>query len=344
MHLKPPKVKRNNPPWLLIGLLALAVIVGGTVLALAVPTAPKPTRVVAQPSLSTPPQTPSPGVSSSIASSSPSPSASRSTTPSAGSREPLNPRRANCAPRPSRCGLPDGTNTGVPPGTRLTVLNGDQKITRAGTVIDGKDIRGCVEIEAPRVTIRRSKISCTGFYVVANFAERYSGGGALLQDVEISCQRSNGTGVGDYGLTAVRVNIHDCENGFDIDNTITVRDSYIHDPYNTADNHADGIQLNPGRKIVITHNTIFAPRATSAIIGHRIGNSEVLVSGNLLSGGAYTLYCPNVPTTEFRVVNNRFSTIDSPKGGAYGPWTFCENAAVVTGNVWDATLKRLNPR
>ena len=67
----------------------------------------------------------------------------------------------NCAPRPSRCGFPDETNTGVPPGVKLAVLNGNQEIKKPGTVIDGKDIRGCVDVMAANVTIRRSKISCT---------------------------------------------------------------------------------------------------------------------------------------------------------------------------------------
>ena len=29
-----------------------------------------------------------------------------------------------CMPKPSACGFPDATNTGVPPGTPLTVVNG----------------------------------------------------------------------------------------------------------------------------------------------------------------------------------------------------------------------------
>lgn len=340
----------NNPPdgrkWWLIGLLAL-VVVGGTVLAVSAPRHSRSTSAdVALPGSSAPAPTPSAGASLS-ASPSGSPSASPSAPPSAShsaaatakASSPPDPRRPNCAPRPSGCGFPDGTNTGVPAGTRLTVLNGNLKITKAGTVIDGKDIHGCVEIAAPKVTIRRSRIACQDFFVVASFAERYTGGGALVQDVEIDCLNSNATAIGSYGLTAVRVNVHGCENGFDIDNTITVRDSYIHDPHSTAENHADGIQLNPGGQIVITHNTIFAAEGTSAIHTPPSGNSNVLVSGNLMAGGAYTLYCPRDSSTDFRVVDNRFSTLVSPKGGAYGPWADCAKAAAVTGNVWDATLR-----
>lgn len=343
--------------WWLIGVLVV-VVVGGTVL-VGTPWRSRSTTAGApRPAPPTPLPSPLPS-DSSVPSGSPAASAGAAsaasasgTSPGAASASaagpaparppaggPPDPRRPNCASRPSGCGFPDGTNTGVPTGTKLAVREGNQKITAAGAVIDGQDIRGCVEIAAPDVTIRRSRIACRDFFVVASFAERYAGGGALVQDVEIDCQNSGSTGIGSYGLTAVRVNVHGCENGFDIDNTITVRDSYIHDLYSTAENHADGIQLNPGAQIVITHNTISAATGTSAIHTPRSGNSDVLVSGNLMSGGAYTLYCPQDSSTNFRVIDNRFSTLVSPKGGAYGPWAYCAKAAAVTNNVWDATMQ-----
>jgi hypothetical protein len=85
------------------------------------------------------------------------------------------------------------------------------------------------------------------------------------------------------------------------------------------------------------------PASTAAIISNPDKNSDVLVSGNLLSGGAYTLYCPRDRSTGYRVIGNRFSTVAGPKGGEYGPWTDCAKAAEVTGNVWDATLEPLDP-
>ncbi len=340
--------------WWLIGVLVV-VVVGGTVLVGApwrsrstTAGAPRPAPPTPWPSpwdsrvpSGSPYTSASPASASAASVSGTSPGAVSASAapgrPTAGG--PPDPRQPNCASRPSGCGFPDGTNTGVPTGTKLAVREGNQKITAAGTVIDGQDIRGCVEIAAPDVTIRRSRIACRDFFVVASFAERYAGGRALVQDVEIDCQNSDGTGIGSYGLTAVRVNIHGCENGLDIDNTITVRDSYIHDLYSTAENHADGIQLNPGAQITITHNTISAATGTSAIHTPRSGNSDVLVSGNLMSGGAYTLYCPQDSSTNFRVIGNRFSTLVSPKGGAYGPWAYCAKAAAVTNNVWDATMR-----
>jgi hypothetical protein len=75
--------------------------------------------------------------------------------PSAGPAvDPQRKGQPDCAPKPSDCGYPDATNTGVPAGTKLEVMTGDQKITEAGTVIEGKDIRGCITVVAPHVTIR----------------------------------------------------------------------------------------------------------------------------------------------------------------------------------------------
>jgi hypothetical protein len=245
----------------------------------------------------------------------------------------------NCAPHPSACGFPDGSNTGVPAGTKLTVVTGNQKITTAGTVIDGEDIRGCVEVDAPDVTIRRSKISCTDFFVVYVPTKLNTGNGLVVQDVTISCRKTSGTGIGSFDFTAVRVDISGCENGYDIDTGVTVRDSYVHDPYTTAQNHADGAQFSAGGHITMTHNTIFMPGSTSAIISHADGDTDVLISGNLLSGGAFTLYCPRDSSAGYRVIDNRFSTIAGANGGQYGPWQYCDKVAQVSGNVWDATLK-----
>ncbi|MEV0384656.1 hypothetical protein [Nonomuraea sp. NPDC050643] len=247
----------------------------------------------------------------------------------------------NCALKPSRCGYPDATNTGVPAGTKLTVVNGHLSITKAGTVIDGKDIRGCVLVKAPNVTIRRSKVTCTGHYAIGSFVEEYKGGGLLIEDVEVDCRDHHTTGVGSYGMTARRLDIHGCENGFDTDDTTSVLDSYIHDLYEGATGHADGIQLAGGSNIRIRHNTIFAPGGTAAIISHPTKNANVLVENNFLAGGAYTLYCPRRSSSDYRVVGNRFGRQFSVKGGAYGAWTDCRKVSVVRDNFWDNNLKPL---
>jgi hypothetical protein len=245
----------------------------------------------------------------------------------------------NCAVAPSGCGLPDETNTGVVGGTPLTRIDGDVTVTVAGTVIEGKDIRGCVRVLAPNVTIRNSKVTCTFAYAI--LIEARAGGNLLVEDVEVDCLNSPTNGIGEYGVTVRRVNIHGCGNGLDIDGNFTVEGSYIHDLYTDNDSHADGIQLTGGSNIIIAGNTIYATAlGTSAIISHPTNNSDVLITGNLLAGGAYTLYCPQ-SSSNFRVIDNRFSTIYYPLAGTFGPWTDCQTVAELSGNVWDTTLEVL---
>ncbi len=145
--------------------------------------------------------------------------------------------------------------------------------------------------------------------------------------------------MGSYGVTGRRLNIHNCENGFDVDSSVTVADSYIHDLFEGSSGHSDGIQLAVGTHVTISHNTIFNPGGTSAIISNGSAVSDVTVTGNLLAGGAYSLYCPKGAVGSYRVISNRFSTLFSAKSGAYGPWTDCGNAGQVSGNVWDNTLQ-----
>jgi hypothetical protein len=252
------------------------------------------------------------------------------------------PVRANCGSDPGGCGLPDASNTGVPAGMKLTTQNGDLEVRTAGAVISNKNINGCITVLAAHVTIKDTKISCPGYYGIL-FDSSINASGLLIEDVEINCLDTNTTGVASHGLTARRLNIHGCENGFSIDNTSTVEDSYMHDFYQGATGHADGIQLEGGADITISHNTILDLVGTSAIISDPSQNSNVLVSANLMAGGSYTLYCPRDSSTNYRVIGNRFSRMYYPKGGQYGPWSDCNKVAVLTGNLWDNDLSTVPP-
>ena len=168
-----------------------------------------------------------------------------------------------------------------------------------------------------------------------------------VRDSTIDCGGEPGTGLGDRNMVVVRVEILGCVNGFDADSFITVRNSYIHDLYNEpeGDPHTDGIQSGVAERLRIVHNVIFgfttgckapAPlgcNGTSALI---LGGQpdlatarHTLIRRNLLAGGAYTLYCPNLPPTDFAIVENRFSEIYSPKVGEYGAMTGCGRPGVV---------------
>ena len=300
---------------------------------------------------------PSPSASPSA---SPSPSPSPSDTPTDPGKPPTG--GGSCAlPK-----FPDAGCTGVPAGTALTVVNGNQVIDKPGTVIDGKDIRGCVTVNAPGVTIRRSKVSCRSSIVIGSFDGVYTGAGLTIEDTEVSCLGTNGTGIGDTNFTATRVNVHDCENGFDLDQLVRIQDSYLHNLFNSPESHTDGIQLSShyqlaggkysrdasGRPVVIPnavnitirHNTIYDYNTadhqdgTSAIISNRGSDTNVLIQDNLMAGGAYTLYCDGGTGTNYRVINNHFSMQFHAKVGFYGATTGCSDETY-TGNVIHETGK-----
>jgi len=234
-------------------------------------------------------------------------------------------------PPPPPTGFPNASNTGVPAGTTLTAYTGPSNITTAGTVINGKSI-GCLQISAPGVVIRNSKISCNGFYALL---QESGGAPMLIEDSEIDCQGSNGTGLADSNFTARRLDISGCENGLSINHDMTIEDSYIHDLTNSAEAHLDGIQFDPyvnANNITIRHNTIYGMGSdgsfgTSAIIDHSFRqNSNVLIDGNLMAGGAATIYCSiGFTGINYRVTNNAFSTKFKSTVGFYFPSTECSD-------------------
>jgi len=241
------------------------------------------------------------------------------------------------------CALPNyptASCTGVPTGTALATINSDVTISITGYILENKNVNGCVIVQAANVIIRKSKITCTSFYAIASYAAS-DDGGLVVEDVEIDCANHNSTGISYQGLTVRRANIHNCENGLDAYRDVTLVDSYIHDIYEGATGHGDGLQSANGSNLTITHNTIYANNTTSAInINNSSGGpttTNTTISYNLLAGGAYTLYCPIPASVNFKILSNRFSRLFYPNGGTYGPQADCQDESQTTGNVWHDT-------
>ncbi len=234
----------------------------------------------------------------------PTPTATRTPTPTPTTTVTAPPGRA-CAPNPSGCGFPDATNTGVPAGTPLHVVNGDLYVTTAGQVITGAEVHGCVFVQADNVTIRDSKVNCRENYGIRGFASGKDFFDLTLIDDEIDCGATNTTGVAYAHFTALRLNIHGCENGFAISDDATIRDTYVHNLFTGNGAHADGAQLTDGAGgITFEHNTLVAPLSNSAIIMWTQDdpqNHDVLVDRNLLVGGGWTLYCPRMDANNVRI-------------------------------------------
>jgi hypothetical protein len=261
---------------------------------------------------------------------------------------------------PTATGYPDASNTGVPAGTTLTAYTGPSTISTPNTVISGKTM-GCINVVAEGVVIRNSRISCSGSAVNVNDPVLYGKTPLLIEDSEITCNNGSGaTGVAEAHFTLRRVNIHHCENGLSVNQDVTIEDSYIHDLDMAEGAHTDGIQLSFGhwngssypccaKNVTVRHNTILGGDdaghfATSAIISNKLGPDEnVLIDGNLMAGGAYTLFCDQQGFTgiNYRVTNNRFSTRYSSKVGYFGASTDCSDE-VRSGNVIHETGQSLS--
>lgn len=245
---------------------------------------------------------------------------------------------------------PDATNTGyTPTGVTLTPYTGPTTITTAGTVIDSKDINSCLLINANNVTIKRSYIHASCFYLIDNYASESGGGtGLLIEDTDLQCTTfvKGMTAISDRNFIARRVNITGCENGIYITTNVTLEDSFVHNLtcYNpSTDPHIDGVQFTAdGNNLTIQHNRIYGTcdrnqagdDGNSAIfVNSPSTNSNVLVTNNILAGGGWTLYCnQGRAATNSSYTNNRFSNVFHATVGSIGLTDQCGDE-VFTGNI-----------
>lgn len=277
---------------------------------------------------------------------------------------------ASTCPLPA---YPSASCTGVPVGTVLTAYAGPNPVVADNTVIDSKNITSCLEINADNVTITKSKITVAGCgQGVVYLNDQNLTADLTITDSEIACTAGGvgtsgpGTAFSEARMTVRRADIYGCENGFNVNQTMTIEDSFIHDLYNEgADPHTDGIEFGTGhwngssftctggcvRDVTISHNTILSmcPGATtpetdegcyttSAIISHSFGvDQNILIQNNLLGGGAFTLYCDiGFTGVNYHVDNNHFTTRYKATVGFFGPSSDCSDETT-SGNVYDET-------
>ena len=235
-------------------------------------------------------------------------------------------------------GYPDATNTGVPPGTTLTP-SGGITISANNATVSGITTSGSVNITGAGVTLKNSKV---GEVLVYGAAGNTANPRVTISDVEIDCGGPGSKGVqGSFGdhfqnVNLVRVNIHNCEDGLFAEGDFTVTDSFIHDLATCGSCHNDGMQIFGGSRITIEHNRIYGSDTSAIQFCNNTTNcspmSNTLINNNLLAGGGWTLYCPKVSTSNFRITNNHFSTIFYPKVGGFGAATDC-GGEIQSGNV-----------
>lgn len=332
----------RRPRALAVGAVAVVVAVSGVTIAVThtsddarMPSAagassassPAPTASTTPPS-ATPTATPTP-----TRSATPTRTPTRTAAPTRTTKPPTS------KPRTTTPGSTGGY--GVPAGTALRA-SGSLTLSRAGQVVSGLDVTGCITVRANNVTIRNTRVRGTCEVIVDNRAT-----GLVLDHVEIDGRGSPSTlGIGHDSFTARNVYVHGVGDGMRANGNVLVTGSRITDLASGGGSHNDGIQITQGRSIRIIGNVIENRHAqTSAImIGADQGSiASVLVQGNTLSGGGYTLYGgaePPAGNTISGIVlsGNRFSRKYFPSSGAYGPLTATNDARIsVSGNVWADT-------
>jgi hypothetical protein len=279
---------------------------------------------------------PPPSTPTVTAASTPSPKTSASSSPSGGTSSGSS---LSVASGP----FPGASNTGVPSGTALKA-SGDLVVSKAGTVIDGYDVNGTIEVSASNVTIKNTRVRGKGFSSI-----RVHDGlsGVVIQDCEVNGQGTSGT-AGSNGIqgtaTVQRCDISGVENGITPDSGSVLRDNFVHNLGAPGAAHYDGIQIDGGLSgITIEHNTILNQfEQTSAVmIDNYFGpTSNITVNDNYLGGGGYTVYSDGQfsggSISGVRFTNNRMVK------GTFGFSSVNNNVVVDTGNTDAATGSSLH--
>jgi hypothetical protein len=272
-----------------------------------------------------------------------------------------------CMPRPSACGFPDETNTGVQPGVQLTPINGTVQLNQDGQVLENALVRGMIVVTAKNVTIRNVKLVATD----TNYGIRAIGHGSSttgVQNLQLDHIEIDLNGI--YSLKGIAFDNYTMRHAF-IHNgadcahqayNATVEDSFCSlgtdlnsdgwvDPSFNCDttpvdqtyglNHLDGFQSDGGSNITLRHNTIRNPCSQDSGILMSTNTapiSNVVIDSNLAAGGGFTIYCGTDSggiVAHETYTNNVISKQYFPKGGYYGPTTWCDRAEVSSGNIWD---------
>ncbi len=309
---------------------------------------PSPTRTHTSGSPSaTPPASHTPKPSSSDT---PKPPASQTPKPSL-TPDPTNqptkvpsstPKPTQTATPPPTGGFPGASTTGVPSGVSLKQSK-SITVTKDGTVIDGLEVHGEINVEADDVTIRNTRLAAApGDWGII---QRNGHSGLTVEDSEIFGDGKERTqfAILNQGadLTVRRVDIHTISNGILTEQGL-VEDSYLHDPKYFSGDHTDMIMCTSGppsgAKLVIRNNTVINTLEQTGAIAlfQDFGVvRNVTVEGNFLAGGGYSLYGgagSKGTSSNIKVVGNVFSRDVWAKGGYNGPVAYWDKNG--PGNEW----------
>ncbi|MCA9603942.1 MAG: hypothetical protein KC417_18045, partial [Myxococcales bacterium] len=231
---------------------------------------------------------------------------------------------------------PSAANTGWQP-TGVTLTNtGSINVTVDGTVIDSKNVSGCITVNARNVTIRRSKIT-TNSTCIHGITVQRSDANLLVEDVEVdatigtdySHTETSGaeTCISGSGFTARRVNLHGCRRGAYVvpyatsTPNVTIDASYIHNLDRVTTYSRAGVTSYLHSNFTLRNNSIDATGGntdwgTTYAIFVGIFDEipvNIAIDGNYINGGTFGLNggysegSTKIPEN-MRVTNNQFGS------------------------------------
>jgi len=210
---------------------------------------------------------------------------------------------------------PEQGSVGLPAGTALCAT-GPLVIDRPGTVIDSWDVCGGIVVDAADVLVRRSRITGDG---ASPYGIRTTERGSVrIEDTTVTGDFPE-AGIADGRWTAERVEIsgvtHD---GARLGPGATMRNSWLHDFNPAPGSESTALALLvPDGDVLVEDNRVemgTGPGHRSALLiapgraGGRVGDGSVLIRGNVLGGGEYTVHQATGASemTDVRLTGNRF--------------------------------------
>jgi hypothetical protein len=234
------------------------------------------------------------------------------------------------------------STAGVPAGTSLKA-SGSVTVSTDGAVVDGLNITGTLTINASNVTVRNTRVTSGAFWTVTI---KDSAKNVTLENVTVDSKGMSGS-EGSSGIvgpgTFKAVEVTGAENGFVPGSGSLITGSYVHDLNAPGSPHYDGIQIDGGlSNIRVENSTIDMSNhgQTSAVmVDNYFGAiSNVVVDGNHLLGGGYTVYADGNFSSTSKITGVKY--INNKLGKGYYGYALLRNADVTwSGNVDDKTGK-----
>jgi hypothetical protein len=242
---------------------------------------------------------------------------------------------------------PDATNTGVPAGVTLAIVDHDVTLDQDNATLDASDVHGFVIVKANGVKITRSIVRGGVASQNGDGIEVVSGTNTLIEDSEVALANPSPylDGIACSDCVVRRANIHGGVDGMKLGSNGTVECSYIHDLSSFASDpnqgggptHNDAIQILSGSTIRVQNNQLLAATdQNSAIqVTQDFGLvSDLVISGNYADGGGCTFNFSHKGGTSLAVTvtDNRFG-----RSSFYDCAILESTQTTLTrsGNVWD---------